>query len=261
LIKQKGGQKMKIDLLENGEVIRFNGLPIIAGVTTTRFGNFRSSDLNFKKRTEELAEFFEAELYSVLVPNHGTIIKTGYSRNGNEALVGDCIIYLDGLGGVLALIHCSWATLSKGILENSLAIYSEMARGIVGETKAFIYPGICEKCYEVDDLVLNSFKDYDRKSFVDGKKGHYNFSLSNCILNRLKRQGFSEKNLQIGYTCSAHQIFYEKQSLLVREFVFYSYRARKEMERNAVFVKIPGDNRLLLSSTGDCPYVILYKLC
>lgn len=82
------------------------------------------------------------------------------TRSCNHPLViltADClpIMLSNRQGNEIAAIHAGWKGLARGIIENTL---SKIKNSAV-EMLAWIGPAICQRCYEVDEQVYQSFLD------------------------------------------------------------------------------------------------------
>jgi len=264
LKKQQGRSKVHTDLLKHdNRIIEFPHLSITAGITTTLMGDFKSSSNNVGKHIEILKNIYGAKYHKQLVPVHGTDKKSFTTGNGNESKEGDIVIYGNENIGYLCIVHCSWITLAANIFDDVLDALNKISFWFLKpQQKTFIYPGICQICYEVskdvaNKLVIGSVLHNQNFELLD--VDHYLLNLSGFIRTRLIKMGVGPDITTIP-TCSAHTRFSDTTSLIGNEgHLFYSHRARQEKERNVIFAKLPGDDNLITTTTGDCPYVIFYS--
>ncbi len=255
---------MKLDL-SNTEIIKFQNLSISAGVTTTLLGNFKPGSPNLRQHIRTLQDLTNTNCYTQLIPEHKTKIPRFITTNhANKSTTGDAIIYGNKKIGYLCLIHCSWITLSENILYHAFEQLDRIGFWHYGhELNIFIYPGICKTCYEVGDAVtdeLLSGNIYSHPHFQFLEKGRWLFDIAAYIKHGIMNMTVCKRLMTIP-TCSAHSRFEDTNSKIDYEgYLFYSYRARQDIKRNAIFAKLPKDDRLIFSITGDCPYILLYAL-
>ncbi len=249
---------MYTDLLKEGAtIIEFPISPIMAGITTTLFGDFRPENLDTERRIKVLQELVGASCHGQLIPDHGTKIAKFITGCADEAAIGDAVIYGNDKIGYLAIVHCSWITLSKGILYKTIERLDKINFWDFGQSpQAFIYPGICQLCYEVShdvvkELLFGNIYNHPYFQFID--KHHWLLNLSGYIRHQLIEIVMRPQGIRTIATCSAHSRNYD-------QYLFYSHRARQEKERNAIFAKLPDDDKLIIATTGDCPYVIFWAL-
>lgn len=249
---------MHNDLLKcDNQIVSFPNLPITAGVTTNLMGDFKSTNPGSEERIKNLQNITYANCHGRLIPNHGTDIVKFIPQHTDESFHGDACIYGNDQIGYLCLVHCSWITLKKGIIYLSLKKINQLG---CYPQKAFIYPGICQICYEVDSLLRDKFNLIHNYGacFKSLRKDHWLLDLYNLISGILTEHGISSGINTIA-SCSAHSTM-EVTAIKVKQPAFFSHRARQDERRNAIFAKLPGDDKLIISTTGDCPYVIFYCL-
>lgn len=252
-------------LCQNAEIASFINLPIIAGITTSRLGNFHSDEPNIEDNYRTLLKKFNCSSFVQMVPNHGENVlnpSNYYCGDSANFLDGDGIIYGDSTAGYLALAHCSWKTLAEDIIEKTAKHLYLWTMKPIENFSAFIYPGICQDCYEVGADVYDKFSGYERFCKPHSKE-KWLMNLAGIIQQKLISNGILPKNIISVEFCSAHstlaQLNCSKQFGFSDEPVLYSYRRRCDEKRNIIFASLPGWPCLVSSTTGDCPYVIFYQ--
>lgn len=249
---------MELALSHNNQIVEFPMLPITAGITTNRLNSFKSDDPGARGRINILQDLTGAKCHGQLIPNHGVSIPKFITRWADETAHGDATIYGNEEIGYLVMVHCSWITLSKDILFRIFRKLETTGFWNLGNVQAFIYPGICQACYEVGLDVLNKLMRGDICTvpyfqYLDNDKWLLNLS---GYIRAILITGINiNDNIKTIPTCSAHSIMEVTQRP-----VFFSYRARQDCERNAIFAKLPDDDKLIFSTTGDCPYVLIWAL-
>ena len=98
---------------------------------------------------------------------------------GLLVLVADCYPVALSDGRRLAMLHCGWRPLARGILEKAIGTFESVPAAAVG-------PGIGGCCYEVGPEVLAEFEDLDQ--VADGRM----LDLRAVIAQRLERAGVTE---------------------------------------------------------------------
>jgi hypothetical protein len=251
---------MELGLSHDKQVVLFPNLPITAGITTNLMGNFKSTAPGSESHIKILQHLTGTNCHGQLIPNHGTDISRFITGMTNEAVVGDATLYGNEQIGYFALIHCSWKTLGKFIISKAVTRMISYFSIVPNSMCAFIYPGICKTCYEVGPEVTNRLLNEQSKHFFQQiSETRCLFDLSSYIQQQLMFVGINMNRVYTTPTCSAHSTM-EVTSIKVKQPSFFSYRARQDSGRNAIFAKLPNDDKLILSTTGDCPYVILYAL-
>ena len=247
-------------VLLNKGIVLLEKNPVLFGISTREYGSFRASDLFFKAKLEAIKLSTETEYYSFVKAEHSTITHR-VKGNSNEMFDGDAITYRSEKG-FLALVHCSHITLGKNILQESFSALPGFKN-----IHAVIYPGICQNCYEVqkdvyDKFVKESYKTNFRH-FCKNGIDHWLLDLRGLINTQLLELGLNNENIISFDMCSAHSSLPEVDTEILTprttETSFFSYRKRKEMNRNLVFARLTSSKRLICANTGDCPYVLFYN--
>lgn len=252
---------MKLDLSHYG-IIEFPHLPIMAGITTNLMGDFKTGSYDIKKRIEVLQNIYGVKYCKQLVPVHKINVVNFTTDSGDELKHGDAMIYGNEGVGHLCFVHCSWITLAADILDNVMyALEKKDFWCFSSKQKVFIYPGICQSCYEVGEEVIDKLyyeDDHPHFEFIGNNK--FLFNLSGYIRTELIEGGINSQSISTIPACSAHTNLSDTTSLTAcNGSIFYSHRARQEKERNAIFARLPGDDNLIIATTGDCPYLIFYS--
>ena len=95
-------------------------------------------------------------------------------------LTADCFPVVLATESAAALLHCGWRGAASELIDN--------ARGLLGEVPraAWIGPGICPRCYEVDAAVWDRFDSVDRQAIRPGRDGHGFLDIAALIERRLE---------------------------------------------------------------------------
>lgn len=143
-------------------------------------------------------------------------------------MTADClpILLTNQNGDFVAAIHAGWRGLINGIIEKTIAQLSNyQAKQMV----AFIGPAICQKCFEVDNIVFTEFKEKDPetcKYFILGASpDKYQADLRKIAELKLIRLGLLEKNISNRDICTKCNPQW-----------FYSYRANPKTGRIATLI-------------------------
>ncbi|PLX27927.1 hypothetical protein C0583_01670 [Candidatus Parcubacteria bacterium] len=236
-------------LLKNVLIMHDN--PVKIGITTRDAGNFRMSDKNFWINMFNISNHraIQSGKFNFMKPEHETRIRS-IKENNIDHFSGDGLFYKHQ-DRFVAMIHCSHITISKGIIFKTFNNIKSFVS--IDKLNAFIYPGICQDCYEVREDVIQKFQDHS-KCFKNHKSDSSKkmMDIAKIIHEQVFKSGIHDKNINTIKTCSAHTVISYTPA-------FYSWRARKETSRNLIFVKLPNSEKLLCSNTGDCPYLFLYK--
>lgn len=250
-------------LSQDGNVVSCDEKKIQVGITTIRWGDFRfyGNENKHNQKLGEIRRMIRVKNYIRIIPRHNSnVIYLDEKLNTDKIIEGDAIIYNPDQWIFLAMIHCSWMTLRDNIIENCFKKLSQP-----NELKALIYDGICSDHYEVGQDVVSSFtlKDEEYKKYFTGNGGKKHFDLSGLIRGKLIASGFLAKNIINMEICSLHSRFsdfsnhhFYRQD---QNRAFYSYRRFGDVERNLIFTKLKDIDFFIASTTGNCPYVILYK--
>jgi YfiH family protein len=104
----------------------------------------------------------------------------------------DCPGLIVATPGALAVAHCGWRGTAAGIVEATVAALRAIPEsGPVDRWQAFIGPGICGPCYEVDAPVLAH--PWPPQALAPGRDGdHRHLDLVTAIRMRLRQAGISD---------------------------------------------------------------------
>ena len=126
---------------------------------------------------------------------------------------------------ILALIHAGWRGTYKRIIKNTVEILD--SHYSCNKLKAFIGPGICEKCYEVGE----EMKDYFPDKYFSSKGESLKLNLKSVISDKLKENGIES-------------IFDSNFCTVCNNDLFFSYRAEnKTKNRILTFAYISKTSR------------------
>lgn len=233
-------------LSKNADIAYFQNKlwPGRSGITTVNFGS-----CHFKKNPQEaeknrsLVKLMGANFFCKIVPEHSDKVEFVKYFNKSNYYNCDAVIFLQKRfcnGGTwplllsntadcptivlhagskgIALIHSGW----KGTQLNIVGKTVETFRSGLSESSlnffAFVYGGICGKCYEVGE----EFKKYFPKRV---HRGH--LDLRAVIIDQLKEAGIN--NIITTDACSMHTKHND-------QYLFDSNRRDKTPKRNCVFV-------------------------
>jgi copper oxidase (laccase) domain-containing protein len=133
------------------------------------------------------------------------------------SITADCptiVLTNTGETRMTAIIHSGWKGTRLGI---AAKVINEISKINPEDIVAGIYPGICEKCYEVGE----NFSEHFPGQVISGR-----LDLSKIIKSQLYDAGVTRiKELKY---CSMHS-----KKL---DYVFNSFRRDKTEKRNAVFI-------------------------
>jgi polyphenol oxidase len=111
-------------------------------------------------------------------------------------LVADCfpLLLFEAEKKILAVAHCGWRGIVGKMIENALQAIAEKG----GESRsvlAALGPGVCAKCYEVDEKVIAEFAGRfprgEGKIWKQGTKG-YQLDLKAAVFSILNRLGVEQ---------------------------------------------------------------------
>jgi len=216
---------------------------INCGITTNFFG-----DCNYYRGGSDdyiwkLYKFLHATETFIPLPKNGTGIiwaqpDAANQRKDGDAVIlrhsqfknrrpliffptGDCPIVLLHNKKINALVHCGWQGLKGKILTAVMSDLDSHNFLGKGETKAIIWPGICQDHYQIGEDVALHFPEDVIDNHLD---------LAQAVTRELLSLKFSIKDIAMPNTCSYH-------SQKNEEYLFASHR-RKDTIRNVVFMSI-----------------------
>lgn len=249
-------------LSQDEKIVSCGDKQIQIGITTTKFGDFRLNGHPDKhhQKLESISRIIHVKNYLRFIPQHSPgVIRLDKKLNNNKIFDCDSVIYCPDQWLFMAMIHCSWITLLKRIIENSFEKIDKPEN-----LTAVIYHGICQDHYEVKQDVVRAFtrekESYQQHFFDNNGKIHLN--LSGLIQEKLLESGIRQKNIKNIKICSSHSAYKDFSDLNSRfnpNRAFYSLRFFGDAKRNLIFAKLNGYDFFIASTTGNCPYVILYK--
>lgn len=126
----------------------------------------------------------------------------------------DCVplFFIAPEKGIIGTAHAGWKGTTKEIGRRMVETWSKEG---VSPEQIFVTigPSICEKCYIVDDYVINFvekiLEDVDKKPYNLIKEGQYSLDLRELNSLILRKAGVPEQNISItGYCTSCHQEFF-----------------------------------------------------
>lgn len=128
-------------------------------------------------------------------------------RIGLAVFGGDCPGLLIDAGDFWGAAHCGWRGVAGGIVKNMVSELEKHSKMSVNHWSAFVGPGICGHCYEVDTPVLEAFS-WESTSLAWRKQNKAGLDLKNEISHQLKDSGLEEGRILVDSCCT-----FEHQSL------------------------------------------------
>jgi YfiH family protein len=120
----------------------------------------------------------------------------------------DCVplYFLHPDSGAIGIAHAGWRGTVGGIAAEMIKIFQ--SEGIkTNEILAAIGPSICEKCYIVDDhvidLVKNGLEDVEKNPYNKISDGQYQLDLKECNKQILLKAGLSPEHILVTQLCSS----------------------------------------------------------
>ncbi|NCN25308.1 polyphenol oxidase family protein [Candidatus Falkowbacteria bacterium] len=230
-------------LSDNKQLLFFKNNFHLSGITTNLFGDTSYQNLEQEQELNlTLSRSFSAISYHKLEVKHQDEIivlnKNSYSeanyhqadgliafgKNHFKMLLcntGDCpiVILTDPSRELQAIIHSGWRGCRLSITRKAIL-------------------KICEVGFEAEDLIATVWPGIDFEHYIFGEKdganfpGHYfnnRLNLQSVINEQLLRSGLRPEHIQIPNISSASHNY-------VTGLAFRSFRLRREMERNMVFL-------------------------
>lgn len=130
------------------------------------------------------------------------------SQNKNVGLAvfgGDCPGLIVDAGEIWGIAHCGWRGVAGGMVQTLLKRLSGSSDRPMGLWRAFIGPGICGQCYEVDEPVLKAF-EWSQEALVWQKGKKAGLDLKKEIETQLLKSGLQKHNLQMDPCCTFERI-------------------------------------------------------
>jgi len=125
---------------------------------------------------------------------------------GIGALVADCfpVILVERQKRILVVAHAGRRGVLAGVIENSVRAILERG-GKIDEIVGAVGPGICQRCYLVDELVVKGFQEVlgDGASRLWSRKGEgYELDLRSAVVWILKRMGILDFQIEVIGLCT-----------------------------------------------------------
>ncbi len=111
------------------------------------------------------------------------------------------VIVFDQLNKIFSVMHCGRKPLAAGIVKNTLNKMKKDFNSDARYLRAYVGPGVCKDCYEVDRMVTKPLNIINES--IGGKM---NISLRNVISEHLQAEGLSVHNIGISHECTAHTL-------------------------------------------------------
>ena len=129
-------------------------------------------------------------------------------------ITADCLPVMIAGKKCISSLHCGWRSLNAGIIDNSFKLFEKYQDTPV---YAYIGAGICEKCYEVrDDLVEQLNPLYKpNEALINKGQGQYLLNMKKLATNALIYNGLNIDNIEItdySSCCSEGYYSYRKEN-------------------------------------------------
>ena len=140
-------------------------------------------------------------------------------------MTADClpVILASDTGDQFAVVHCGWRGLATGILTVALSRFRPKS-----SIHAWIGPGICQQCYQIDKVVYEAFPEH-HDYFQSSGDGHWQCHLAGIARHQL--EGLAVTDISTATDCT-----YEQSEQL------YSYRRDKMTGRMATLAWLAHDD-------------------
>ncbi len=144
----------------------------------------------------------------------------------------DCVplYFFDKEKNVIGLAHSGWKGTVKNIAGKMIETMMDKYNSDVKDIICAIGPSICQKCYEVDDVVINEIKDrYSSNEYAmmveEKPDGKYQLNLQLACRINLLNAGVLPSNIAMPDLCTC-----------CNKNILYSHRASKGMRGNLAAV-------------------------
>ncbi len=235
----------------------FKKLPhpeINTGITTNSCGDFGLYSQPGEQeclQNSRVMEVMNNNCFLKIIPEHKDSIHTcgeitfeeNYSRG--DALIwqdvgdgarpilmsntADCPILTIKGKKVLAIIHSGRKGTELKIVNKVLRVLEEEYFQKPENLKCFLWPGICQLCYELEKDLVQNFPEESIAKFKNN--GKVNLDLQGSIIKQLIKGRISPQNFFTLNYCSKH-------STEGGEPLFFSFRREKTQKRNLVFISL-----------------------
>jgi YfiH family protein len=158
--------------------------------------------------------------------------------------VADCLpLYLLAPGPAIALLHCGWRGIARGIVENGARRLCGLAAAPAADLSAWIGPGIGLDCYTVSGAVAARLAPQPPALLMNPRSGGPPIDLPAIIHDRLIRLGLRTERIARSAHCTS-----------CRPELYYSHRRdRGRTGRMAAVFRIDAAGRFKGGSPGRDP--------
>ena len=180
----------------------------------------------FEGRREELQEIYEQTIYFdmtdyALMSDAAAYALSGMPLNEEDrideynlplgVITADCLPVMIAGEKCISSLHCGWRSLNGGIIDNAFKLFQKHNDKVI---YAYIGAGICNKCYEVKDDLINQLVEKYKPAECLTKKDdeHYLLDMKKLATNALMFNGLHIDNIEV----SSHSSCCNKE--------LYSYR-------------------------------------
>ena len=115
-------------------------------------------------------------------------IVTTLAGDGIAAFGADCPAVVIDTGDALGIAHAGWRGTAAGIVPALITRLTATSATNCEQWGAWIGPGICQTCYEVDSKVLTA-RDWPASARIGSRSGHALLSLSRTIAQDCRSAG------------------------------------------------------------------------
>ena len=145
-----------------------------------------------------------------------------YTKERNLSLfvlASDCVpilFYNDKLW-IIWVIHAGWKGLQSEIIKNTFWEISQKNNLEIQDFSVYIWPHICQSCYEIWEEVANNFREKYSACISENRKAVWKYFLDTwaIAIKQLKKLGMQDSQIEYSELCT-----YEEKELL------HSYRRK-----------------------------------
>ena len=131
------------------------------------------------------------------------------SSHGLAVFGGDCPALAIDTGTVyIGIAHCGWRGVVAGIVENLCdKLIKLVGKSDIGAWQAYVGPGICGHCYEVDAPVITAMS-WPECAICWRRGNQIGLDLKRAIADKCEKMGLSASQIELSACCT-----YEEKKL------------------------------------------------
>lgn len=232
-----------IDLSKSKDLLYFNGLDLVSGITTSVFKV--SEGHEYLSLEEHLASVLESDYFIKSDPRRQgktVILKSDdqrkyYSddaviyfrsdRNSGPLIImegnDEPVLIISGpKANLIVVINGSWENIILNLVRSTLALVRSRFNVNINELSVWVWPGLCRDCFKAPKDLFNYLPAENKK-----------IDLKHNLLRQLLELGVKESNIYSTNLCSAH-------SRNEQGYFFNSYNRNSSLEgfTNLLFAKL-----------------------